>query len=270
MATPLLNRIPDSYEVRSFSDDLKTDAEEGSFTGHASVFWNVDSYGTAVSPNAFKRTIEHKGDRIPVLFFHEPKEMIGPARTLRENDKGLYHESTAIDDGRTGSYVLAHMRGGTPMGMSFGFRTVRDRPGTADDPIDFSTANNGLEDASPGDVRIISEIELYEISVLPWTFAANSKADIANVRSVAPTRVLISSLLDDLRSGALTEDDERWPLLHQLTDAWIQRSNSGSLASNSTTPLGDVDDARRLALDVQMALAEARRMGVIEWSNSNG
>src|SRR5690606_24914309 len=110
------------------------------FTGHASVFWNVDSYMTAVAPTAFRKTIADKGDRIPVLFFHEPKEMIGPARKLEENARGLYHESKAVDDGRTGSYVLAHMREGTPMGMSFGFRTVNDRAGTDSDPIDFTTA----------------------------------------------------------------------------------------------------------------------------------
>lgn len=239
MTTPLLNRIPDTYEVRSFADDLRADAELGTFTGHASMFWNVDSYGTAMAPKAFRKTLADKGDRIPVLFFHEPTEMIGPVRVLKEDKAGLYHESKAIDDGRTGSYVLAHMRGGTPMGMSFGFRSLKDRPGTDDDPIDMSTAP--VDTMAPDDVRIITEVELFEISVLPWTFAANSKTDVANVRAIADAATL-SSLLEDLRTGTLNEEDDRFALLHQIADAWAERATPEPA---ETTPRADELKRRR-------------------------
>lgn len=253
MGTPLINRIPDSYEVRSFTDDLRADPEVGSFTGHASNFWNVDSYGTAMAPKAFRKTIADKGDRIPVLFFHEPKEMVGPARVLREDGQGLYHESVAVDDKQTGSYVLAHMRAGTPMGMSFGFRTVSDRPGTKDDPIDFTTAPEGLSAENPTDMRVITEVELYEISVLPWTFAANSKADITSVRSVADAATL-SQLLEDLRSGDIAEGDARWTLLQQLVAAFTETQPEP--LADASTPLPDAEARRRnLYAEYQLLVA---------------
>lgn len=219
MVTLLLNRIPDSYEIRAFSDDLRTDAEIGTFTGHASMFWNTDSYLTAMAPKSFRKTLADKRDRIPVLFFHEPTEMIGPARTLKEDRQGLYHESKAIEDGRTGSYVLAHMRGGTSMGMSFGFKTRKDRASTEDDPIDMSTAPDGVK---AKDVRVITEVELFEISVLPWTFAANPKADITSVRSDLTAQAL-ESISEELRSGSLTPEDDRWALLQSLVVAYQER-----------------------------------------------
>ena len=99
MPSILIDRIPDDYETRSFTDDVRMDAEIGTFSGHASAFNYVDSYATAFDKRAFNKTITDKEGRIPVLFFHQPTEMIGPARTLKPDKVGLYHESKAIDDG---------------------------------------------------------------------------------------------------------------------------------------------------------------------------
>lgn len=256
MTTPLLNRIPDTYEVRSFHE-VRAEAEIGSFTGHASAFWYADSHGTAFAPKAFKRTLSLKEGRIPVLYFHEPKEVVGPAKMLREDKTGLYHESKAVEDGRTGSYVLAHLRGGTPMGMSFGFRTLKDRSADEADPIDLTTGPEGLKH---NDIRVITEVELYEISVLPWTFASQPKADIASVRSVAEAATL-SSLIEHIQRGSLT--DEMRALVAELVDAFRAAPDPDPDPTVGTTPLGDDTTARRRNLDLnaQAALAHARYMG---------
>jgi HK97 family phage prohead protease len=248
----LLNRIPDSYEVRSFADDVRADADLGTFTGHAAVFGNVDSYLTAMDKKAFNKTIADKRDRIPVLFFHDPTEMIGPARTLKPDDVGLYHESKAIEDGRTGSYVLAHIRGGTPFGMSFGFRTIKDRPAKESDGLDLSTAP--FADVTVDDVRVITEVELFEISVLPWVFASNPKADIASVRAAAhiPT---INDLIESIKAGTLT--DARTALIETLIESWNDRKQAGPDDSDPPTSL-DVPDDDQLRWLIAARLSQSR------------
>jgi HK97 family phage prohead protease len=249
MPNPLIDRIPDSYEVRSFTDDVRMDAEIGTFTGHASAFNYVDSYQTAFDRKAFNKTITDKEGRIPVLFFHERTEMIGPVRTLKPDKVGLYHESKAIEDGRTGTYVLAHMRGGTPMGMSFGFSTRKDRAATDDDLIDLSTAPQGT---TLSDVRLITEVELFEISVLPWTFASQPKADVANVRAKFNTpEETITSLMDSMTAGTLTDEEKR--RLDELVTAYQQRAE----ADQPITSLDDERARRNTNIRIALALAEA-------------
>lgn len=254
MTTPLLNRIPDTYEVRSFHE-VRAEAEIGSFTGHASAFWYADSYGTAFAPKAFKRTLSLKEGRIPVLYFHEPKEVVGPAKLLREDKTGLYHESKAVEDGRTGSYVLAHLRGGTPMGMSFGFRTLKDRSAADTDPIDLSTGPEGLKHS---DIRVITEVELYEISVLPWTFASQPKADIASVRSVAEAATL-SSFIEHIQRGSLT--DEMRALVAELVAAFSALPASAPDPEEGTTPRTDESARRRSIRDIELAIALGHSQG---------
>jgi HK97 family phage prohead protease len=227
------------------------DAEIGTFSGHASAFNYVDSYATAFDKRAFNKTITDKEGRIPVLFFHQPTEMIGPARTLKPDKVGLYHESKAIDDGRTGTYVLAHMRGGTPMGMSFGFSTRKDRAATEDDAIDLSTAPEGTK---LDEVRLITEVELFEISVLPWTFASQPKADISNVRAIHQLIDPITSLMDSMTAGTLTDEEAR--RLDELIAARQQQQ------ADAEQPLTSLDDARaRRDKDIRIAIALAEAQG---------
>jgi HK97 family phage prohead protease len=248
MPRPL--NIPDSYDVRAFHE-VRVDSDLGTFDGHASAFWSVDSYNTAFAPKAFRETLGKKGDRIPVLFFHDPTEMVGPALQLKEDKTGLFHHSKVIEDGRTGSYVLAHLRGGTPMGMSFGFERRKDRAATEGDPIDLSTADVGV---TPSDVRVITEVELFEISVLPWTFASQPKADVSNIRASVQFDA-VQSLLDDLRAGRLTE--ERRNVIAELVAAWGEAAGAGPAHSTDAearqTDLVLTDDDRAAALEILLA-----------------
>lgn len=250
MPNLLIDRIPDNYEVRSFTDDVRMDAEMGTFNGHASAFRFVDSYDTVFDRKSFNKTLNDKGDRMPVIFFHQPTEVIGPVRVLKPDKVGLYHESKAIEDGRTGSYVLAHLRGGTPMGMSFGFSTRKDRAATEDDDIDLSTAREGVK---LSDVRLITEVELFEISVLPWTFASQPKADVANVRALFNTPdETLSTLMDSMQAGTLTDEQTRQ--LDELVAAYQQRAE----ADREITSLDDARARRDTNVRIALALAESR------------
>lgn len=204
--TPRPLRIPATFDVRAFAE-LRTDAEVGTFEGHAAVFWAVDSYGTAFAKKAFRKSLADKADRIPLLFGHDPSAMVGPVLEAKEDQTGLFFRAKAVDDGRIGSYVLAHLRGGTPMGMSFGFFTRKDRSAEDEDPIDLTTLKGTfLDGMKKEDVRVITEVELFELSTLPATFAAQPKADIAAVRSL-----VIDEISAAWKGAGPAEDNARPP-----------------------------------------------------------
>ena len=240
--------MPDEIEIRRIpEDDIRANAELGTFDGYASAFRYVDSYATAFMPGAFRKTInDHKlkdgGSRIPAVFFHEPTQMVGPVTALGEDQRGLAFSARAIDDGATGSMVLAHLRGGTPMGMSFMFRRIKDRVATDKDGIDLTTAPEGVTLA---DVRAITEVALQEITVLPWTFASQPKAEVVNIRATAT----ITSLLDAVRSGSVTTEQRN--LLDQLVEEWTRDAAAGN---DHRTP-GD-DETRNYDAEYELLIME--------------
>ena len=71
-----LGKAPDvttGQTVMEFKDfdingaELKLDADSRVFTGYASTFGNVDSYGDTILPGAYKSVIA--GDTMPVMFY---------------------------------------------------------------------------------------------------------------------------------------------------------------------------------------------------------
>lgn len=206
-----LRRIPDT--------DFRADAEAGTFSGLASHFRSVDSYQTTFVRGAFRKTVndhalEGGGSKIPAVWFHDPEKMVGPLPALAEDKEGLRFTARAVEDGQSGAMVLAHLRAGSPLGMSFAFRRIKDRAATEQDGIELPA---GMK---VGDVRAITEVEVREISVLPWTFASNSKAVITDIRAAD-----LPTLMDAIRSGTVTDDQAT--LLDQLVTEWTERAAAG-------------------------------------------
>lgn len=189
---------------------VAADTNAGSFSGYASTAWRVDSYGTAMATGAFAKTLAERGDRVPLLYQHNPSWNVGVPTRLAEDGHGLAIEAQLFDDGADGSVLLRRMRQGARYGMSFGFRTLQDRAVRETDPVDLSQ----LPDLRRDDVRIITEVKLYEVSVV--TFPSNEAAAITAVRDDALTSSL-QSVVAALRDGDLT-DDQRDLLLRVLAD----------------------------------------------------
>jgi hypothetical protein len=144
-------------------------------------------------------------------------------------------------------YRTADLRDGVPLGMSFGFETIKDRAATTDDPLDFTNYK-----AKPEDIRVIEEVRLWEISLV--TFPANEMAAIADVRAVAEADAL-SSLIEHVRGGSLS--DEHAALVADLVAAWGERAEP---EPGDPTPLPD-EQARRRNRDVEITLALASARG---------
>lgn len=227
--------------------ELRASDDGAGFSGYAAHFGSVDSYGTAMKRGAFRKTLKERGDRIPVLYQHNPEWPIGRPTELKEDRTGLKFDAEIVDETTHGRDAMALLRAGVPLGMSFGFQTIKSRPIEDGDDLDWSQADDFYTKGEGKDyVRVIEEVKLWEISLV--TFAANEQAVISDVRAAAEADAL-SSLTEHIRAGTLT--DEHAALVADLVAAWGARSQP---EPDPSTPLPDTG-ARRRIRDAQARLA---------------
>jgi hypothetical protein len=192
----------------------------GGFSGYASTFWHVDSFGTAFAPGAFRKSVRERGDRVLVLWQHDPYLPIGRPTVLKEDKAGLRVEARISEGTQYGRDAMALLRDGVPLGLSVGFRTVRERPATEDDAehLDFEKSPKELQRLykdDPGAIYVIEEAKLYEFSAV--SFPANEFAEIEAVRSDAQADALLT-VLADLRAGRASSTHRH--LIADLVAAW--------------------------------------------------
>jgi HK97 family phage prohead protease len=104
----------------SLSDvSLKMDGDTGKFSGYASVFGGVDSYGDTIVKGAFESTLRTNGK--PKMFFnHEWGMPIGKYLKATEDDHGLLVEGELTPGLSLSADVRAAMKHGTLDGLSIG------------------------------------------------------------------------------------------------------------------------------------------------------
>ncbi len=230
---------------------LATDDSAG-FSGHAAHFMSIDSYGTAFKRGAFKKTIRERAAKVVVLYQHYTDRPIGRPTELKEDRDGLFFDATIVESTQYGAEAMALLRAEVPLGMSFGFETIKSRPVEESDEIDWSnapefyTSKDGREYA-----RVIEEVRIWEISLV--TFPANEQATITDVRSELELDAL-SSLTEHMRAGTLNERQDA--LIADLVAAYRERKPEPA----PVTPLAP-DNARHRNRNVTVALALARQRG---------
>jgi HK97 family phage prohead protease len=144
---------------------LKFDGDTGVFSGYASVFGGVDSYGDTIIKGAFEATLRN---RKPKMFFNHAWTMpIGKWTKAKEDDKGLWVEGELTPGLGQAQDVRAAMKHGTLDGLSIGGWVKKG---------DFEETETG---------RIIRKwSNLVEVS--PVVFPADDAAriDLASVKSI--------------------------------------------------------------------------------------
>lgn len=141
--------------------------EEGQFTGYASVFGNVDSYGDIVDAGAFTRTLAEwtlRDDLIPLLWGHDfsdPFSNIGHVIEAREDEKGLLVTCQVDLENPTGAQVYRLLKGRRVSKMSFAYRVN-----------DAEMKDDGYH---------LKDLSLFEVSVVPMP--ANQEASILTVKA---------------------------------------------------------------------------------------
>ena len=123
---------------------------DGSFRGYASLFGRVDLGRDRVLAGAFAKSLKRRGAAgVRMLYQHDPAEVIGHWRAIREDAAGLWVEGVLSPDVARAREVRSLMKSGALDGLSIGFHTVRAR-----------------KDA--GGVREIVEADLWEVSVVTF------------------------------------------------------------------------------------------------------
>lgn len=242
-----------SIEFRAFEG--RVDAASGGFSGYASTFWRIDSYGTAIAPGSFTKTLSERRDKLHVLYQHNPDWAIGKIDQIEQDEVGLRHDSSVVDDGAEGTVALKRLRFGVPFGQSFGFRTVRERPATEDDPVESGDTTPEYYKRNPLDVYVIEEVKLYEISLV--TFPANDAAVIESVRAETGAQALAQTL-EDLRTGRL--DAAGRALVSHLVTAWQDAAPDAVTSAPRTSD----EQARRDRESVLAAMAASCGLTVQE------
>ena len=165
-----------SLELRGLNRD-------GSFSGYASVFGEVDLGKDRVERGAFARSLASRGPAgVRMLFQHDPSEPIGTWKTIREDERGLYVEGILAEGVARAREVHQLLKNAALDGLSIGFRTVRART-----------------DAKSG-VRRILEADLWEISVV--TFPMLPSARVQNVKNARWFRDRETELVRHIRRAA--------------------------------------------------------------------
>jgi uncharacterized protein len=155
---------PLEREVKLARAELTAVEADGTFSGYASLFGEVDLGRDIVVRGAFAGSLASRGAAgIRMLFQHDPACPIGVWEEVREDASGLFVRGRLTTEVAKAREVLALMRAGAVDGLSIGFRAVR-----------------GRTDAKTG-VRRLLEVDLWEISVV--TFPLLPAARVSAVKS---------------------------------------------------------------------------------------
>ena len=142
--------------------EVKTVDDEGSFSGYAAVFNNIDLGGDKIIPGAFKKDLRKNKGKFPVYADHHTH--IGYNLKAKEDEKGLFVEGKINLDVQLGREKHALMKQAHEIGGQMGLS------------IGYSTVTREYEK----DVRILKELNVFEYSVT--AIPMNPKASVTAVK----------------------------------------------------------------------------------------
>jgi len=133
------------------------------FTGYASVFGRIDSYGDTVVKGAFAATLERS--RMPMMLYqHKTECVIGKWVRMVEDDRGLLVVGELTPGYSLSEDVRALLEHGAISGLSVGGYTIE------------SEEQDGMG-------RIIKEFDLIEISVVSMPAEDEARIDLGSFKS---------------------------------------------------------------------------------------
>jgi HK97 family phage prohead protease len=148
-----MNRLACGFEIK-FSN-----SEEGTFSGYASVFSNIDSHGDIVAKGAFADTLAEakRTNTLPAMLLQhgmgstvEDSLPVGKWESMKEDDTGLYVEGKIATKTSRGADVYELMKFGALNGMSIGYRATK-------------STMHGKNNAAR---RTLQAVKLFEVSLV--------------------------------------------------------------------------------------------------------
>lgn len=169
----------ETKQISLSNTELKFVGNAFAFSGYASMFNGVDSYGDTIEPGAYKNTLESRERPVRMRWNHYG-DIIGKWTSIREDEKGLYVEGELTPGHTKAADVFASLKHGAIDGLSIGYRVKA-----------FNQMDN--------DRRLLKEIDLVEISVVeePADLAARI-SEVKSALEAANSLKEIESLLRDV------------------------------------------------------------------------
>lgn len=157
----------EGLETKSSPAEFKiaTDEGPGVLEGYAAVFGNPDRDADVIVPGAFQRGLEDFKQCGFLCDGHDWRAELGTILEAKEDDHGLWVQSEfyPTPDAQQARQKLAEkMKRGRAQQMSIGFRVLKSE--------------------RQKDVRRITEIELYEVSIV--SVAANPATRVTAVKAI--------------------------------------------------------------------------------------
>jgi len=155
---------PDLTKVKVVEEE---GSDAGFLEGYASVFNNVDLGGDVVRKGAFKKTIKERLKKGMILLYdsHAVYEgtsaVIGVVTKAEERDEGLWFHAPFSAVSRAQD-VRTKVREKILKALSFGYDVIKSQPST-----EFGE-----------DVAELTELRLWEISVVPWGMNPKAATDV--------------------------------------------------------------------------------------------
>lgn len=147
--------------------DVKADENSREISGYGSVFGNVDLGGDIVIAGAFSKSIG-SGRKVRMLFQHDTDKVVGAWTSVSEDENGLKVSGVLADTPR-GNEIYQLLKMGAIDGLSIGYRTVAWE--------------------WKGDVRVIKEAELWEVSVVTFPMNESAKIDAVKVAELSQREI---------------------------------------------------------------------------------
>lgn len=162
------------------SVDIKMAGDGRHFSGYASVFGGIDSYGDTIVAGAYKETLENRKRPVALRWNHFGP-VIGKWTRLEEDEKGLYVEGELTPGHSVAEDAYALLKHGAVSGLSIGFYPVKE----------VENETGGYD---------IKEIELIEISVVESP--ADLAAQVGDVKAAVEQADSLKSIERLLRDAA--------------------------------------------------------------------
>lgn len=204
-------------------------APDGTFSGYASVFGEVDSYRDVVLPGAFQKSLQKwagKNKMPSMLWQHNTREPIGVYNSMGEDSYGLKVNGQLALETVKGKEAYALLKMGAVDGLSIGYEATAWQDNTKEKTVELTTIN------------------LWEVSLV--TFPAGPGARIDGVKS----------LLEYGNLPSLKEFEEH------LREAGFSRTQAAVIAGKGLSHLHRQREAegqkRELKLDDILSLINPR------------
>lgn len=146
------------HKFARFGDGIKV-SDDAMIEGYASLFGQADQRGDIVQKGAYAASIaklKKAGQRVKMLWQHDPAQPIGVWDDVREDDNGLWVKGRLLDTTQKGREAAALIAAGAIDGLSIGYRTTK--------------ANKNDKGQ-----RLLTELELWEVSLVTFPMLPSAR-----------------------------------------------------------------------------------------------